>query len=175
MAKKAAKKSTKARAAAVKMDGFVEKLQGGSAPKDGAHWVAGFVGKPDKAANVRLYLSPEMDWYLEFPKSAVIHTEPLSADASPLGGSSLWIEKGTTAVEHRSSELEAQMDFIEGEIGRQGLTGTGVTAASLLPATTSTVPCVTFVCVTVMICVPITYSCFHCTDIFGCDDLIDQF
>ncbi len=48
--------------------------------------LVGLPGKSDRAGYQRLYLTAKLDYYAEFPISAMAHTEPTPADKSPIAG-----------------------------------------------------------------------------------------
>jgi hypothetical protein len=46
--------------------------------------LVGLPGKSDRPGYQRLYLTPKLDYYVEFPLSAMVHTETVPADQSPI-------------------------------------------------------------------------------------------
>lgn len=46
--------------------------------------LVGLPGKSDRAGYQRLHLTPKLDYYAEFPFSAIVHTETVPADQSPI-------------------------------------------------------------------------------------------
>ena len=46
----------------------------------------GLPGNSDRQGYQRLYLSPKLDYYAEFQKSDMVHTETVTADQSPIAG-----------------------------------------------------------------------------------------
>src|SRR5271170_3548838 len=48
--------------------------------------LVGLPGKSDRASYQRLYLTAKLDYYAEFQISAMMHTETVPADQSPIAG-----------------------------------------------------------------------------------------
>jgi hypothetical protein len=77
---------------------------------------AGFLGRSARARHWRLYLTPELNDYLEFTKADVLHVRPLKGRDHPLGGSAVWFRREANLVHTRATSREAQADFLQGGI-----------------------------------------------------------
>ena len=100
----------------MKADRLVEAIQDAARKHDGLAMLGGLVGDGAKSGLVRLYLRPELDWYVEFPEKAVVHRLELPAEASFLGGSLLWVVPGTKLTDVKSSPLAEQASFLRGSL-----------------------------------------------------------
>jgi hypothetical protein len=62
-------------------------------PQGDLTMLAGFLGPGRTKAEYRLYLSPDLQSWLDLPRSAAVSTRPLPASASPLGGTAVWVPR----------------------------------------------------------------------------------
>jgi hypothetical protein len=76
----------------------------------------GFLGRSARARHWRLYLTPELNDYLEFTEPDVLHVRPLEGRDHPLGGSAVWFRREANLVHTRAVSREAQADFLQGDI-----------------------------------------------------------
>lgn len=78
----------------------------------------GFVGKSDKEGITRLYITPEMNEYIEVKTSDVVHSASTSNESNPLGGSVIWLNKEAMVEYKRMDSKTIQAEFLEGEISK---------------------------------------------------------
>jgi hypothetical protein len=64
----------------------------------------------------KLYLTPDLDEYIEIPDGQIIHEEELDEDVHPLGGSYVWIKKAARLRRVGRSTVEGEADFLRGVI-----------------------------------------------------------
>jgi hypothetical protein len=95
--------------------------------------LTGWVGKSTKEGFWRLYLTPQLNEYLEFSDQDVMHTQSLQAEQSPLGGTTVWFRPGTIMRHCRLAARQVQVDFLSGAITSGFMSGT---VASFPPAAT---------------------------------------
>ncbi len=76
--------------------------------------LTGWVGRSTREGRVRLYLTPEFDAYVEFAVSDIVHHRSLATDASPLGGTVVWLQ-GDAKVDMALGR-DARAEFLTGEI-----------------------------------------------------------
>jgi len=60
----------------------------------GTRLLAGFVGKGDAEGRIRIYPDLSFGSYYDVAESDVVHSVPLPAASSPLGGSYVWVKRG---------------------------------------------------------------------------------
>ena len=76
--------------------------------------LSGFLGKSTQAGHWRLYLTPELDQYVEIPEDAILRTRPSSGSGSAIAGSIVWIRAGTPLVSKKISTTQTQAEFLQG-------------------------------------------------------------
>lgn len=81
-----------------------------------ARVLVGFVGKSARERHWRLYLNPNLNEYVEFADSDVLHSQPLEGSDHPLGGTVVWFKREANLVRTRAVSREAQADFLQGDI-----------------------------------------------------------
>ena len=114
----------------VRLDDFVGRIvQDPSQPPD-LLLLSGYLGASSEEGHVRLYLDEELSRYVELPEKSIRHTQELSPEQSPLGGSLVWLERGAEVLHGSASEERRKATFLEGQIaqdhiGAAGGSGTG--------------------------------------------------
>jgi hypothetical protein len=88
---------------------------------------SGFLGEAASDDAWRLYLTPQLDEYIEFPKDALLHTE--SARGEDASGTTVWLSQGTPLQHTVIASRQVQADFLQGDLTRGGLTGGAVSLA----------------------------------------------
>ena len=78
--------------------------------------LSGFLGKSTQAGHWRLYLTPELDQYVEIPEDAILRTKPSPASGPTLAGSIVWIRASTPLVYKRISTIQIQAEFLQGRL-----------------------------------------------------------
>jgi hypothetical protein len=82
--------------------------------------ITGWLGKGSKKNVLRLYLTPNMGYYLEVDAGDVVHAEKIGKD-SDLGGTVLWLQSDAKVRHHSTDSYRAEHAYLQGEIA--GLSG----------------------------------------------------
>jgi len=85
--------------------------------------LSGYLGNSNQDKFWRLYLTPELNEFIEIPEEEVVHYKRLEDDQSPLGGTILWVKNDTTLRYTRAESSDVQAKFLEGEITSSFLSG----------------------------------------------------
>ena len=86
--------------------------------------LAGFVGNSTQEGNVRLYLTPALDVYLEIPRQAIVKRQSLASEQNPLAGTMLWVKQDADVVLHTRTNLrQRQGRFLAGNLSQTGTPG----------------------------------------------------
>jgi hypothetical protein len=97
-------------------DPLVERLISDPANPEPTVHLSGWLGKATQEGMWRLYLTPQLDEYVQFSESDVVHTQPLTPDQSPLGGSVVWLKAGTPLEHTHVAKTKMQADFLSGAV-----------------------------------------------------------
>ncbi|HEU5101228.1 MAG TPA: hypothetical protein VFU22_19525 [Roseiflexaceae bacterium] len=78
--------------------------------------LVGFLGRssrPDEEddGNWRLYLTPTLNDYITFERTALVHYQDL-----PTGGSMVWLKRDTTVQRTRIESRQLQAEFLQGKM-----------------------------------------------------------
>ena len=147
----------------LKQDPLVDQLMPDPGNPQPTIQLTGWLGKGTDEGWWRLYLTPQLDEYVEFSSDSVVHTQPLQKEQSALGGSTVWLKAGTALNHTQVVQRQVQADFLSGGITSGFLTG----STSSLPAA-GRKPVVapgntrTYVCSVnphIPVCQPRTYAC----------------
>src|SRR5947209_338288 len=74
-------------------DSFISKVVPDPAKPGETLLLTGFLGPSSEPNHTRIYEDATLENYVDVPDDAILHTEPLPKDLSPLGGSYVWIKK----------------------------------------------------------------------------------
>src|SRR5215471_11282505 len=97
-------------------DRLVEQLIPDPADHQPTIQLTGWLGKSSKEGFWRLYLTPQLNEYVQFAETAVLHSQPIPEEQSPLGGTVVWLEAGTTLEHLEVVKRQVQADFLSGGI-----------------------------------------------------------
>ena len=113
-----------------RMDDFVSKIV--TDPKNPPHTLLlkGFIGASSEEGHVRLYFDSELSDYIEIPEAAILHSQEVPKDKSPIGGSYVWIQRDATLIHGPAVAERPKASFLEGRIMQAA-----AAAAPLLPQT----------------------------------------
>jgi hypothetical protein len=114
----------------LKQDSLVDELTQDARQQQPTIQVSGWLGRGGDEGKWNLFLTPKLDEYIQFSEQDVIHSQPLSVDFSPLGGTIVWLRAGTSVRHVTVATLDTQADFLAGSIASTYLAG----ALSSLPA-----------------------------------------
>lgn len=94
----------------------------------------GFLGKSSEDGHVRLYFDPELKSYVEIPQDAILHSQEISKESSPLGGHHVWINPNAELIHGRVGPQRTKAKFFEGPLGAAAA-GMGAAAQPAMPYT----------------------------------------
>jgi hypothetical protein len=77
----------------VRLDEFVAKVVPDPNSPGELLLVSGFLGKSSEEDHTRVYWDPSLNSYVDVRDTDIVHTEALSKEASPLGGSYVWVKR----------------------------------------------------------------------------------
>src|SRR5258705_2922850 len=100
----------------VTQDALVEKIIPDPSVAADVKVFTGFVGDSLKEGQVRLYLTPEFDEYLEISEKDIVNVFSVKNDTNPLAGSVLWIKKKATIEFVKATSRHLQAEFLQGSI-----------------------------------------------------------
>lgn len=102
-----------------KQDELVAKLvKDAQAPPD-ALLLSGYVGASSEEGHTRLYFDPQLSDYVEIPNEAILHTQEIPKDQSPLGGTLVWIKRDAVLVHGKVGPNRLKARFLEGRIQQE--------------------------------------------------------
>ncbi len=113
-----------------KQDALVEKLVPDPAQIPDVTVLIGFLGKSSRTGYWRLYLNPQLNHYVEGAEEDLAHSETLVTERNPLCGTMIWVRRNAVLQHTRTISRQAQAEFLEGDITRSFLAGTGITGLS---------------------------------------------
>jgi hypothetical protein len=97
-------------------DPLVERLVPDPSSHRSFTMLRGFLGKSGREGFWRLYLTPELDQYVEFAEGDVEHTQEATAEQAPFGGSYVWLRAGAPVTHAQVSTRQMQAEFLRGGI-----------------------------------------------------------
>jgi hypothetical protein len=162
----------------IKQDALVEKIIPDQSVAADVKVFTGFIGESLKEGQVRLYLTPELDEYLEIFEKDILNLFSATSDTNPLAGSVLWIKKKATIEFVKATSRQYQAEFLQGGISNMlaqqnvlnPVFGSGI--INPLKRTPTLVVSVCFSCPTSGgedSCVPATCTlAFHCLTTYLC-------
>lgn len=118
---------------APRMDDFVSKIVTDPKNPPNTLLLKGYIGASSEEGHIRLYLDSELSDYMEIPEAAILYSQDIPKEKSPVGGSYLWIQRDATLIHGPAVTERPKASFLEGRI----MTGQ---AGGILPATTVTGP-----------------------------------
>ena len=113
----------------LKQDPLVEQLAPDPADPQATIQLKGWLGKGVKAGSWRLYLTPQLDEYVQFQDKDIVHTQPIAPEQSPLGGTMIWLLAGTSLQHTRVTTRQLQAGFLSGGITANFMAGATPTFA----------------------------------------------
>lgn len=161
-----------------RLDSFVARVVGDPAKPNDTILLTGFLGASSEPGFTRLYMDAALTDYKDVPTDAILHSEPIPAAISSLGGSYLWLRKDAEVLHGKVGTDRQKARFLEGPI--MAAIGGSAGAANpmgfqpTLHCPSDAIPCPTDVCPSVgspcasgspMHCPPHTPACpisVHC-------------
>ncbi len=112
---------------APRMDDFVSKIVTDPKNPPNTLLLKGYIGASSEEGHLRLYLDSELSDYMEIPEAAILYSQDIPKEKSPVGGSYLWIERDATLIHGPAVTERPKASFLEGRI-MTGQTGGAVPA-----------------------------------------------
>ena len=101
------------------MDDFVSKIVTDPRNPPNTLLLKGYVGASSEEGHVRLYLDNELSEYVEIPEAAILHSQEIPKEKSPIGGSYLWIQRDASLIHGPASAERTKASFLQGRIMTQ--------------------------------------------------------
>jgi hypothetical protein len=114
-------------------DPFIENLVPDPSKIQGMTVFVGLLGKSARAGYWRLYLTMDLNEYVEFSQDDVAHSQPLPKGQSALGGTMVWVKKEATLQYTRTVSRQVQAEFLQGDISAQFSSGGADFLAAMMP------------------------------------------
>jgi hypothetical protein len=114
----------------------------------------GLPGKSVRKGYWRLYLTLELNEYLEIPDADIVHFENLDSDQTPLRGTAVWVKRSAEVAHTRTGPPQMQAEFLAGDLSQAFLPSAqmGPVAASTWTLTLVTTTLLCMFTATVTIC-----------------------
>jgi hypothetical protein len=100
----------------LRQDGLIEKLVPDPATPPDAMVLSGLVGHSMKAGYWRLYLTLQLNDYVEFSEKDVLHHQQVPPELNPLGGTLVWLRREANVLHTRTTTQQVQGQFLQGNI-----------------------------------------------------------
>lgn len=81
----------------------------------------GFMRRSSDGRTWRLYLTIDLDDYIEIDESQILHSIAIEGSQHPLGGTLVWVRRSAKLKRVGVRSVEAQADFLRGEIVKEHL------------------------------------------------------
>jgi hypothetical protein len=94
---RAPRESEHARSAAP-TESFVAKIVTDPARVPAVWLLSGYLGDSSQTDRKRLYLTPDLSYWLEIPSDALLHTEPTAGPSNWLGTTVVWVRQDAQLV-----------------------------------------------------------------------------
>jgi len=79
----------------------------------------GFLRRGSDGRTWRLYLTVDLDDYIEIDDSQILHSVAYEGSQYPLGGALVWVRRTAKLKRVAARSTEAQADFLRGEIAAE--------------------------------------------------------
>lgn len=76
----------------------------------------GWMGKSSREGYWRLYFTLELNNYIEFRESDVVHTQSLETQLNSLGGTVVFLQREAELLHTRTTSTQAQAEWLSGDI-----------------------------------------------------------
>src|SRR4051794_12521678 len=102
-----------------RMDEFINRLVPDPANPPNTILLSGFLGASSEDGHTRLYFDAQLSSYVEIPNEGILHSQPMPAEQSPLGGSYVWIQRDAELIQGKAGDQQRpKAKFFEGPIMR---------------------------------------------------------
>ena len=117
-----------------RLDAFISKVVADPAKPPDTILLTGFQGPSSEEGHTRIYQDATLQSYVDVPDDAIVHTEALPKEQSPLGGSYIWLKKDAEVLHGNVGTSRTKAKFLEGPIQAIGQFSFGGAAAPLPPS-----------------------------------------
>src|SRR5579864_6273397 len=104
-------------------DDFVSKVVKDPKQPPDAQMLTGFVGKSSEEGYTRFYTDANLRDFIDIPDNAILHTEKIPTEHSPLGGSHVWIDRNAEVIHGTVGPQRTKARFFQGPIAAQAAAG----------------------------------------------------
>src|SRR2546421_1796240 len=104
-------------------DDFISKIVKDPAQPPDVLLLTGYLGASSEPGYTRLYFDPQFSNYVEIPDAAILHTQKIPAEQSPLGESYVWIDKNAEIIHGKVGPNRPKAKFLEGPIFQDFMRG----------------------------------------------------
>lgn len=80
-------------------DDFVSKVVKDPRQPPDAQLITGFVGRSSEDGHTRFYTDANLRDFVDTPDEAILHSEKIASEHSPLGGSHVWIDRNAEVID----------------------------------------------------------------------------
>jgi len=102
-----------------KQDELVAKLVKDAQSPPDTLLLSGHLGASSEDGHTRLYFDPQLSDYVEIPNDAILHTQEIPKDQSPLGGTFVWIKNDAVLIHGKVGPNRLKAKFLEGRIQQE--------------------------------------------------------
>lgn len=100
-----------------------------------AVFLSGFVGRSSREGFWRLYLTVDLNEFIEFHEADVLHAQPIGSPDSALSGQAVWVKRTSNLDRFTVNSLQMQTEFLQGDVAEafavRGMRGRQVRAGRL--------------------------------------------
>jgi hypothetical protein len=104
-------------------DDFISKIVKDPAQPPDVLLLTGYLGASSEPGYTRLYFDPQFSNYVEIPDAAILHTQKIPPEQSPLGESYVWIDKNAEIIHGKVGPNRPKAKFLEGPIFQDFMRG----------------------------------------------------
>ncbi|MDQ2775703.1 MAG: hypothetical protein M3Y57_12420 [Acidobacteriota bacterium] len=155
----------------LKQDALVEHLIPDPGNPEPTTQLSGWLGKGAREGVWRLYLTPELDQYVQFSETDVVHSQPFGTGESSLGGTNVWLKAGAALEHMQMVKRQVQADFLSGGITSGYMAGSDFSYANARTAKPVPTNSRGYQCSAnphIPACQPPTQGCWHQTVGIAC-------
>src|SRR5579863_3140787 len=118
-----------------RLDEFVSKIVTDPKQPPNVLSLFGYLGASSQAAHIRLYFDPQLSDWIDIPEDAILFSQAIHKEQSPLGGSLVWIMRDAEVIHAAVGAGQLKAKFLEGRIQRDYLEGRLPGACGTTPGT----------------------------------------
>jgi hypothetical protein len=97
-------------------DDLIERLAPDPGSLPDVRLVSGWLGRSTRSDRWRLYVTPELNRFVEFSQAEVVHHRRLTISEVSLGGTLVWIRRDANVMETQTGPRQGQASFLNGDL-----------------------------------------------------------